>query len=180
VGERLAAVFVSPRGAPMYPNRAGRHLQQSGVPTICPRLRARHGSGVATCYPSVMKKWLLEHLLIPILRELLLTVVQAAAKMLMDFVRALIKRWRDRDEAVAKTPEEVEAVRAKWDGREKDFEDVASSFDVRVASVVEQAIREWNDTNGSKYLTVGRGIDKLPSARSVHTSQASDGPELRE
>ena len=92
-----------------------------------------------------MKKfvtWIAKNILWPILQYVLVEFGKQFAKYLLDLFKQLLAKWMAKEEEEAKTPEEKESVRKKYNERINDIEELKENIDKHIDDVVEKALEK--------------------------------------
>jgi hypothetical protein len=93
-------------------------------------------------------EWLFEHVLVPLLRELIIAVLKQLLLMLRRAAKSLMEKWRKAATAKAKTKEERDAVNEEYRQKERDVEEVFTRMEKDVDSIVIDALRRAEKDKG--------------------------------
>lgn len=82
----------------------------------------------------------LEHLIYPLLKDLLGRILKEAAHKLLALVKKLFNKWKTKEENSAKNDEEKNIITKRWDDRIRDFEKMEDTIDETVDGIIRDAI----------------------------------------
>ena len=106
-------------------------------------------------------KWIFVQILWPILKDLLKEVFARVIKAVFAAVRALLEKWRQAEEAAAKTEEERDGIRKRHEQRTADLNEAEGNVLSKVPDIVEDAMRSA-EPNRDRLLGAPSDTSQLP------------------
>jgi hypothetical protein len=89
-----------------------------------------------------LAKWIFISLLLPLLKDLLKDIMKSSFKYMLDLIKQKMSKWKTQDESNAKTDEEKEIVRNKWEQRMQDVESMKATMDQSIEKIIDAEIKK--------------------------------------
>ena len=89
-----------------------------------------------------LAKWIFITILLPLLKDLLKDILKSSFKFMLDLIKQKMSKWKTQDENNAKTDEEKEIVKNKWEQRMQDVESMKSTMDQSIEKIIDAEIKK--------------------------------------